>query len=96
MAHPLTPHLEERVATVGRPGTGKTYSARGGVENALEFGHRVCMLDPLDVWWGLRVQPDGTTPGYPVAIFGGAHADIEITEAGGAIVGEAIAASRQS
>ncbi len=94
--HPLVPHLDQRVAIVGQSGSGKTYTARGAVEAASAAGHRLCVIDPLDVWWGLGAGEDGSPlEGRPV-IFGGRHADVPITEESGAIVGRVIAGSRES
>jgi DNA helicase HerA-like ATPase len=50
--------LDERVAIVGTSGAGKTYAAKSRVERLLEAGARVCVVDPLGVWWGLRVSAD--------------------------------------
>ena len=35
-------------------------------------GRCVCVIDPTGVWWGLRSH-------FPVVIFGGEHADVDIT-----------------
>jgi len=51
--------LDERLAIVGTSGSGKTYAAKGLVERLICQGARVCVVDPLGVWWGLRVGPDG-------------------------------------
>jgi DNA helicase HerA-like ATPase len=68
----LTPAtLDERVAIVGTSGSGKTYAAKGLVELLLTSAARICVVDPLGVWWGLRSSADGITPGFPVIVFGG-------------------------
>ena len=51
--------LEERLAIVGTSGSGKTYAAKGLVERLVDQGARVCVVDPLGVWWGLRAGPEG-------------------------------------
>ena len=81
--------LDERVAIVGTSGSGKTYAAKGWVEQLLDAGARVCVVDPLGVWWGLRAGADGT-PGYPVVVFGGQHADVALDEGMGAALGRLI------
>src|SRR6516162_8204768 len=83
--------LDDRIAIVGTAGSGKTYAAKGFVERLLESGARVAIVDPLGVWWGLRASADGITPGYPVVVFGGRHADVLITSDMGAAVGRMIA-----
>jgi hypothetical protein len=52
----------------------------------------VRVIDPTGVWWGLRLLADGHTPGYPVVISGGPHADLDIDEASGTRLAEIIAA----
>jgi hypothetical protein len=73
--------LDSDIAILGRKGGGKTYTAKGIVERLLDMGRRVLVLDPLGVWAGLRTAADGQQPGYPVAIFGGAHADLPLDPA---------------
>lgn len=88
--------LDDRLAFVGTSGSGKTFAAKGRIEKLLKMGHRVVIIDPLDVWFGLRLGLDGHTPAYDVAIFGGKHADLPLNEHAGAIIGEAIATSSES
>lgn len=87
---------DDRLAYVGTSGSGKTYAAGTGVEHLLGTGAKVVIVDPLDVWYGLRVSPDGKTPAFPVVIFGGERADIPINEEAGSIIGEAVATMRES
>lgn len=88
--------LDERFAIVGTSGSGKTYAAGTAVERLLADGKRVIIVDPLDVWWGLRLTPAGKPSRFDLPIFGGRHADIAITEAAGGLVGEACATMTQS
>jgi len=84
--------LEQRLAIVGTSGSGKTYAAKGMVEHLVEAGARVCIVDPLGVWWGLRLTADGTTPAPdPVVVFGGRHADIALAPGQGAALGRLVA-----
>lgn len=97
MKHPLPDAaLDGRLCVVGISGSGKSTTAKGGVERLLEQGRRVCIVDLLDGWWGLRLRRDGTTPAYPVAIFGGLHGDLPLTEHAGALIGQAVAQSEGS
>ena len=67
---------------------GKTYAAKGLVERLMDRGGRVCVVDPLGVWWGLRARADGTAAsGYPVVVFGGRHADVALDDGMGAALG---------
>ena len=80
--------LDDRLAIVGTSGSGKTYAAKGLVERLLDRGVRVCVVDPLGVWWGLRLAADGSAPApYPVVVFGGRHADVPLTPSMGAALG---------
>lgn len=78
-------------AILGRVGSGKSYTARGLVEIWLEQGRRVCIIDPTDVWYGLRSNAAGDGPGYPVVVFGGDHGDVPIGDRSGERVAEIIA-----
>ena len=88
--------LDDRLAFVGTSGSGKTYAAGTAVERLLAADAKVVIVDPLDVWWGLRVKADGVKPAFPVVIFGGAHGDIPITENTGALLGETVATMKES
>ena len=83
--------LDERLAIVGTSGSGKTYAAKGLVERLMDRGERVCVVDPLGVWWGLRAGADRTTAsGYPVVVFGGRHADVGLDDGMGAALGRLV------
>ena len=84
--------LDERLAIVGTSGSGKTYAAKGLVERLIGQGARVCVVDPLGVWWGLRAGPDGAPSPlpYPVVVFGGRHADVPLDEYMGRALGRLI------
>ena len=88
--------LDDRLAFVGTSGSGKTYAAGTAVERLLQSGARVVIVDPLDVWWGLRVRSDGKTPAFPIAIFGGEHGDLPLSEHAGALLGETVATTSES
>jgi len=83
--------LAGHVAILGRTGSGKSYVAKGWVERLLRLGRRVCVIDPTSVWWGLKSSADGKAPGFPVAVLGGDHADIALTETAGELLGRTVA-----
>lgn len=92
MTHPIPDDaLDSDIAILGRKGGGKTYTSKGIVERLLDMGRRVLVLDPLGVWAGLRTSADGTEAGYPVAIFGGLHADMPLDPAAAEPLAEIIA-----
>ncbi len=82
--------LDERLAIVGTSGSGKTYAAKGLVERVMASGGRVCVVDPLGVWWGLGKGADGADPPFPVAVFGGTHADVPLDPSMGATFGRLV------
>lgn len=61
--------LERHLAILATSGAGKTVAAKGAVEDALEAGERVCIIDPIGVWHGLRTFANGKKA-FPVVIFG--------------------------
>jgi hypothetical protein len=98
MKHPIPDEaLDDRFGFTGTSGAGKTYSAGTVVERVLERRGRVVIIDPLGVWWGLRVLADGTSPSpYNTVIFGGPRGDLPITEHAGALIGETVAGMAES
>ena len=60
--------LDERLAIVGTSGSGKTYAAKGLIEGVMAGGGRVCVVDPLGVWWGRGRGADGAAAPFPVAV----------------------------
>src|SRR5215470_18733842 len=93
-AHPIPDSaLDADIAILGKKGRGKTFTAKGIVERLLQMQRRVLVLDPLSVWWGLKSGADGKSPGFPIPVFGGPHADIPLHDAAGPIIGELIVSS---
>lgn len=82
--------LEQHLAILGKTGSGKTYAAKGVVEGILSDGGRVCVIDPTGAWHGLRSSATGKSAGFPVVIFGGAHADLPLGGAHGEAIAEII------
>ena len=88
MTHPIPDDaLDSDIAIIARKGSGKSYLARGLAERLLDLRRRMVVIDPLGAWWGLRASADGQSAGYPVAVFGGEHADMPLA----ANMGEALA-----
>ncbi len=82
--------LDDRLAIVGTSGSGKTYAAKGLIERVMAGGGRVCVVDPLGVWWGLGRGADGAEAPFPVVVFGGAHADVPLDPGIGAALGRLV------
>lgn len=79
----------QKIAFLGRTGSGKTYGAGVMVELMLDRGNQVVILDPVGVWYGLRM-PRELIPGYAIPVFGGLHGDIPLESTGGALVADLI------
>lgn len=93
MTHPIPDAaLDSDIAILGRKGGGKSFTAKGIVERLLDLKRRVLVLDPLGVWAGLRTSADGEGPGYPIAIFGGEHADLPLDPAAAEPLARVVAA----
>lgn len=65
-------------AILGLRGSGKTNTAGVWAEELLKQGQQVIVIDPQNVWWGLKSSADGKQPGFPVIVFGGNHADLPL------------------
>lgn len=88
--------LDDRLGWIGTSGSGKTYNAGSGVERLLDSGARVVIVDPLDVWWGLRLTADGKPSRFTLPIFGGEHGDLPLNEHAGKLIGETVATMAES
>jgi uncharacterized protein len=88
--------LDADIAILGKKGRGKTFTAKGLVERLLQMQRRVLVLDPMSVWWGLKSGADGKSPGFPIPIFGGPHADIPLHDGAGHVIAELIVSSGTS
>lgn len=98
MAHPIpSAALDDRLGFLGTSGSGKTYNAGVAVERLLSRKARVVIVDPLGVWWGLRLLADGKHQSpHNVVIFGGPRGDLPLTEHAGALIGETAATMAES
>lgn len=65
-------------AILAKRGAGKSYTAAVLAEEFSEAGVPFVVLDPIDVWWGLRLSADGKKAGLPVVVFGGEHGDLKL------------------
>ena len=72
--------LSGPAAIIGSTGSGKTFAAKGAVEELLTQDRRVIILDPTGAWWGLRSMSGGQKEGFPILIIGGEHGDIPLTK----------------
>src|SRR5258708_9315327 len=79
---------------LGGKGMGKTNLASVLVEELARARLRFAVLDPQDVWWGLRYAASGKGPGIEVLILGGRHGDLPLTPTSGAAVADLLVDGR--
>lgn len=83
--------VTQKIAFMGRTGSGKTYAATKLADLLLRAGAQVVAIDPVGVWWGLRLEADGKTPSdLELPIFGGLHGDIPLESTGGKLMADLI------
>lgn len=63
---------------LAKRGAGKSYTAGVMMEEFYKLGIPFVVFDPIDIYWGLKLNKDGKSKGIPVVIFGVEHEDIKI------------------
>jgi hypothetical protein len=81
---------------IARRGAGKSYGAGVFAEQLLKGGAQVVVIDPVGIWWGLRLAANGKDPGIPIAVFGGDHGDIPLEATAGAVMAQLVVERRIS
>ena len=83
--------VTQKAGFLGRTGSGKTYAATKAAELMLDAGAQVLVIDPVGVWYGLRLDKDGSSPsGIDIPIFGGLHGDIPLEPTAGALIADLV------
>ena len=80
----------QKFAFLARSGAGKTYAATRLAETMHAAGIPFVALDPVGVWYGLRLAADGVGPGLPIPVFGGEYGDIPLEPSAGALVADLV------
>lgn len=81
----------DKKSILAMTGAGKTNTAVDLVEEVLDAGIQVVVIDPKGDWWGMRSSADGKSEGYPITVFGGIHGDIPLEAESGKMLGEYLA-----
>lgn len=93
----LPPELiTQTMAVCGIRGSGKTVTVAVIVEELLKLGHQVVVIDPTDVWWGLKSSADGQAAGFPVVVLGGEHGDLPLAADSGRAIADFVVNSGTS
>lgn len=103
MSFRLSPEIElptnaatSTFAFLGTRGSGKTYGAGVLVEEFLAARVQVVVVDPVGVWWALRLAADGVGRGFDIPVFGGIHGDIPLEPTAGELVAHLVVEQRVS
>lgn len=82
--------ITQKLAFMGRTGSGKTYGAGKFIEQLYEIGGQFIVLDPVGTWWGLRLASDGKNKGIDITIFGGLHGDVPLEPLAGQLMADLV------
>jgi len=77
--------VTQKFAILGRTGSGKSYAATKLCEEMLDAKAQVVALDPVGVWYGLRVGGH-----YTIPILGGLHGDVPLEPGAGEFIANLI------
>lgn len=82
--------VTQKIAFIGRTGSGKTYAATRLAEMFAGAGAQFVALDPVGKWWSLRLGADGKPSGFEIPVFGGLHGDLPLEPMMGARIADLI------
>jgi hypothetical protein len=88
--------VTQTFAILGIRGSGKTNTGVVLAEELLRAKQQVVIIDPVDVWWGLKSARSGKAPGYAVPVIGGEHADVPLDGAAGAVLADFVVETQAS
>src|SRR5580700_8926167 len=89
--------VTQKFGILGTSGSGKSFTAMKLAELMLDALAQIIAVDPVGIWWSLRLAKDGKHKGYEqVRVFGGDHGDLPLTRESGALIGRLLAERRIS
>lgn len=88
--------VTQTFAILGIRGSGKTNTGVVMTEELLHAKQQVVVIDPVDVWWGLKSSKDGKQPGYALPVIGGDHADVPLDGGAGQVLADFVTETRAS
>lgn len=78
--------VTQKIAWLGRTGSGKTFACKRMVEQMLRAKAQVIVMDGVGVWPGLRLGPKR----FDIPVLGGLYGDIPLEPSAGAILADVI------
>jgi len=82
--------VTETAVIFGKRGSGKSSTGARLAEQLAAASLPFAVLDVPDAWWGMKSSGDGKSPGLPVYVFGGRHADLPLESGAGAMLADVI------
>jgi hypothetical protein len=82
--------VTEKLAWLGRTGSGKTYGAMKLAELMLDAGAQIGALDPVGVWRALRVPAAKDGRAFEVVVFGGLYGDVPLEPGAGKLIADLV------
>lgn len=83
--------ITQKFAWIGTSGGGKSYAATEFAEVLWDAGGQFIVLDPVGIWYGLRLDKSGKKPSHiNIPVFGGLHGDVPLEPASGALIADLI------
>lgn len=82
--------ITQAIAWMGRRGSGKSYGATRLAELFHGIGAQFIAIDPVGIWYGLRLGYNGSGIGIDVPIFGGLHGDIPLESSSGNMMADVL------
>lgn len=81
--------VTQKLAWLGISGSGKTYGATKLAELMLGIGAQIVVLDPVGVWYGLRLAGIHD-PKFKIVVFGGLHGDLPLDTSDGSRIADLV------
>ena len=92
-----TEAVTQKLGWLGTTGSGKTYGASKLAELFWDIKAQFIVLDPVGVWYGLRLAKDGKKPSdIRIPIFGGLHGDVPLEPTSGVLLADLVVDQRIS
>jgi hypothetical protein len=82
--------VTEGIAFLGRRRSGKSYAATKLAELMHGIHAQFIAMDPVGIWYGLRLGADGKSPGLDIPILGGLHGDVPIEPTSGKLIADLV------